>query len=74
MQSALKVGGSFPNEGPNSIRLAHNDIVDFATRKVFVGGASHLEILAEEHDLEGGVCSVSDLDHLEAEVLPDGMG
>ena len=73
MEGALEVVGALPDESPNSVRLAHDDVTDLTRAEVFVGGASHLEILAEEHDLEGGVGAMANFDHLEAEVLPDGV-
>ena len=70
MENTLEVIGSVPNKSPDAIRLAHNDVVNLSTTKVFVRRARHLEILSEEHDFECCVCAVTNLDHLEDKILP----
>ena len=70
MESTLEVIGSGLNKIPDAIRLAHNDVVNLSTTKVFVRRARHLEILSEEHDLECCVCEVTNFDYLEAKILP----
>ena len=70
MESTLEVIGSGLNKIPDAIRLAHNDVVNLSTTKVFVRRARHLEILSEEHDFEGRVCAVTNFDHLEGKILP----
>lgn len=73
MEETFKVGGALPDEAPDPTRLIHDDVVNLARAKVLVRRRRHLEILAEEHDLEGGVRKMAHLDHLEAKVLPGGV-
>ena len=73
VEGSIKVGWALPDKGPNAIGLAHYDMVDVARAEVLVSGAGHLEIFAEEHNLEGCVGTVAHLNHLEAEVLPGRM-
>ena len=45
-------------------------MVDVTAAEVFICRSCHLEIFAEEHDLQCSVSAMADLDHLEREVLP----
>ena len=71
MNRALDIVGTGPDEGPDSARLAHYNVMNLSAGKVFVRCASHLEILTEKHHLEGSVRTVSNFNHLEAKVLPN---
>ena len=73
MEWALDVIWSLPNEGPNSTRFSHNDMVDLSTGEIFVCSTCHFEVLSEEHSLQSGMCNMAKLNHLEAEVLPSNV-
>ena len=70
VQWAFEIIRAAPNEGPNAVGFAHDDMADFSRGEILVRRCRHAEVLAEEHDFERGVRAVTHLDHLEAEVLP----
>ena len=70
MEDRLEVRRTLPDECPNTVRLAHDNMVDVTTAEVLVRRGRHLEIFAEKHDLQRCVGAMADLDHLESKVLP----
>ena len=70
---AFKIGGAFPDESPDAIRLTHHNMIDVTSAEVFVGCSRHLKVFAEKHHFQGGMSTVANLNHLESKVLPNGV-